>query len=841
MFTHHARAAVTAILTATTLLTGITAAGKASTTAQQITVNLADDTGPVFHGASGALYGLSENGVPGADAIAPLHIRAIDAKPPGGLQHPTGDADKIAPEFVRAGGQWILVYMQDIYSAWPYQNLGLSDYLPRVETIVRELMATPQASHFAFVPFNEPDWIWYGLSASSQSQYIANRDRFLADWTTVYHAIKSIDPGAPIAGPNEAYYDSRFMPDFLSYAKAHNVLPQIISWHELSPSSLRTYRSSYASFRALERQDGIGPLPVDIDEYANRYDLSVPGEMVQWLSMFEDTKVYAAMPFWDIADNYSDTVVRNDEPNGQWWLLYWYGQLTGHTVGVTVPQPNMIDTPAGLAALDTSRRQARILVADPGGSGDSVTITGIGRRIFGDRVHVSVQSIGWSGYDGAAYTPVDAAETDYRVTDGSVTVPLGGTDPMSAYQLIVTPAREHVPGTAVTPGTRTYLAADASLTDATVYSQGSVSNPNGYATAGGKDVGSIDQPDSRVAFQVTAPRTGRYFLSVYYGNQTGTIAQQIMRVDSGPWSFVSYPPTLNWLFRSHQDMYLNLTAGTHTITFGVSDPSTGTAKGQVTLDDIQLTYAPGDVPGVTGPATSYPAAYADVSGDATTFAVDAGHDGYYRLSLGGARGDLRAAIGDSRGVAGNHLSFRTSNEGTVAYLHAGINPVRVADLGTGGTLNVTPDPAADAADTAVYAAAAPGNALSGTAVVQADPYAYGGADVGYVGNGAGNTLTFTGIRAPRAGVYRVMVSYADNDRAGSGNYNSNLIDRGFTVSTSSGSPETVYARNTYSWDQFDTVEVTVRLGAGLNTITFGNPDAYAPNFDKITVAAAVLP
>ncbi len=31
------------------------------------------------------------------------------------------------------------------------------------------------------------------------------------------------------------------------------------------------------------------------------------------------------------------------------------------------------------------------------------------------------------------------------------------------------------------------------------------------------------------------------------------------------------------------------------------------------------------------------------------------------------------------------------------------------------------------------------------------------------------------------------------------------------------------------------------LTAGLNTIMFGNPDAYAPNFDKITVAPAFLP
>ncbi len=164
-----------------------------------------------------------------------------------------------------------------------------------------------------------------------------------------------------------------------------------------------------------------------------------------------------------------------------------------------------------------------------------------------------------------------------------------------------------------------------------------------------------------MAFTVSVPSSGRYLMSVYYGNQTGTIAQQILRVDSGSWSFISYPPTLNWLFRSHEDVYLNLSAGTHTITFGVSDPSIGTAKGQVTMDDIQLTYAPGAVAGVTGPGTTYAAAYADLSGRASTvpcdgpgclaaqdvvlgsggsasFEVDAGPDGFYRVTPAGAAG-----------------------------------------------------------------------------------------------------------------------------------------------------------------------------------------------------------
>jgi hypothetical protein len=265
--------------------------------------------------------------------------------------------------------------------------------------------------------------------------------------------------------------------------------------------------------------------------------------------------------------------------------------------------------------------------------------------------------------------------------------------------------------------------------------------------------------------------------------------------------------------------------------------------------DIQLTYAPSAVPGVTGPATSYPAAYAGLSGGATTapctsscaapqvvsapagggvsFTVDAAQDGYYDLGLRAA-GSFRLTV--------DGTSLGSGPASSPVYLHAGINPVEyVAQTGaTIGSLSVTPDAAAGASDAATYGAAAAQNVLAGTAVAQANQYAYDGADVGYIGDGSGNTLTFTGVQAAAAGTYRVTVSYADDDRQGTANYNTNLIDRAFTVTTPAGTNETVYARNTYSWDQFDTVMVTVQLTAGGNTITFGNA-SY-----KLTVAPAVL-
>ena len=840
---------------------------------QQITVSLDSDTGPVFHGASGALYGLSDDGVPGADLLAPLRVRTISQKPPGGLQHPGGDADEVAPGFFGAGGELVFVLMQDIYPDWPYRDCGIDDHLTKIKSIVASA-----DRRFAFIPFNEPDWIWYDLKTADAGQYIVNRDRFLADWTTACQAIRSC--GALVVGPNESYYDARFMPDFLAYAKANDVLPDIVSWHELSPASLLTYRASQAGFRALERRLGIAPRPIAVNEYGNRRDLSGPGQLVQWIAMFEETKVHANLAYWDIAGNYSDNAVQNAIPNGSWWLLRWYGALTGHTVLVTPLIPGEIDTLSGLAALDPAKRQARVIVANPAGGPARVALTGIDPGLFGERVRVLVQATSWTGYDGAARTPLDLAATEYPVTSGQVTVDLDAMDPMTAYQLIVSPASQralkapggergkHSPATGKTqqtltpPSTARYFAAEARLTGCTVNQQGSAANPQGYAAAGGADVGPVGQPGSRVEFRVTVPQAGRYLLCVYYGNETEDIARLGLRIDDQPWSLVSYPPTLNRGFTSHRDLYASLCAGAHVIGLGAPDPGTGAATGQVTLNALTLTYAPTAVPGVTHPATHYPAAYADLSGGAVIgyapgsgpagavtapgwsrvgFVVQADHDGYQRVSVAGTGGNFLLLVGGTDLGTGTTRAF---GKDSIVYLHAGIN--RIDCLPAGQTavidsLDVIPDAASDAEWAVTYPAASAENVLSGPARVVRNPHAHGGRHVGWIGHGDGSTLTFTGVHAPWSGAYRVMLSYACNERAGSDNYNVNLVNRGFTVTTAGGSQLTACARNTYSWNQFNTVELTVRLAAGSNTITFGNPSGYAPDIDKITVAPALLP
>lgn len=369
--------------------------------------------------------------------------------------------------------------------------------------------------------------------------------------------------------------------------------------------------------------------------------------------MFERNKVYADQAYWDIAGNLDGNVSQTNIPNGDWWLLRWYAGLTGQTAKVTPPQSNVIDTLQGIASLDTGRKQAQVLLGG-GTSGSANTVVQHIPSSFGSTVNVSVERTAWSGYEGAGPAPTVLARSTYTVaSDGSITVPLTNLDPMSAYRIVVNPAGTGTVVAASTPWSASYEAENATITDGTVYTQGSVSNAYGYATSGTKDVGSLNQTDSKVAFSVSVPTTGTYNLNVFYGNQSGGPATQTLTVDGGSSQTVTYSPTLNWTYRSTVSASVSLTAGTHTITL---------AKGtnEVTLDKIDLTAA-------STADTSYPATYADITGSPTYGYTASGTTGAGALALTSGSSAAFDVYAPTDGYYTVHTDYSSNGSGTLTW------------------------------------------------------------------------------------------------------------------------------------------------------------------------------
>jgi len=132
--------------------------------------------------------------------------------------------------------------------------------------------------------------------------------------------------------------------------------------------------------------------------------------------------------------------------------------------------------------------------------------------------------------------------------------------------------------------------------------------------------------------------------------------------------------------------------------------------------------------------------------------------------------------------------------------------------------------AATPALAASYEAEAPANTLAGGAVVSTCSTCSGGAKVGYVGEGG--TLTFNDITAPAAGTYRVTLVYATDGV------------RPALIAADGGTAQTLSFPSTGSFTTTGALTVSLALNAGANTIELSDPSAYAPDFDRIIVAAA---
>ena len=118
--------------------------------------------------------------------------------------------------------------------------------------------------------------------------------------------------------------------------------------------------------------------------------------------------------------------------------------------------------------------------------------------------------------------------------------------------------------------------------------------------------------------------------------------------------------------------------------------------------------------------------------------------------------------------------------------------------------------------------------LTGTSSVGGCPYCSGGAIVGSFGAGAGNSVTFNNVTVPQSGMYQLEVDYATSG------------PRTFFATVNNGTPiELDLNGSTFSDPQ--PIVIPVQLNAGVNTISFGNPNAggFAPGLDSITVGPIV--
>ncbi len=869
-----------------------------------LTVDMSQRTGALKHGSAGFLYGLGEDGVPSAHILSPLKPKIAVQKAPDGMQHPNGDALNVAKTFIEAGGEQVQIYMQDYYAIWPYEFTNIDDYIKILKDMIPKVKASKYADKMVYVPFNEPDWIWYkGIDSDEAVQ-----KRFFEDWLKVYRVIKDIDPDARIAGTGCAKYQEAFLEKFIPFCKENNCMPDIITWHELEADKLESFAQHYDHYRTLEKTNNLKEHEIVINEYAPQAHCSVPGKLVSWISIFEDKKVSACLPYWHISNNLNDMAADNNEVNGAWWLYKWYGDMSGETLKTSRTNSDQQEL-YGLASINENKKSANVIL---GGAESQcrVILNNLDKTqsFNSSKVNIKVEATYWTAYHGVAQEPSVVLEGTYQVNNGSVTIDLNEMEETAAYNITVTCAgnNDSAGYTKAGPWRKIYQAEKAELLGgATVKSKPDTN----YAYSGKKQVYKIDSAGDGLRFNIEVPEKGYYKFDLLYGNGAGNntknpslnkpeSVQQILAIDGGKPVTMVLPNTLSQFMEGMHTEVIKLSAGKHRLEINYLSGSEGAS-----VDCIYLTFAGTELP---SSKKLYQAELSDFNqfgsnkssavktentlkdysgsgyvtglntvpvarGGGIRFNVMAESNGLYKLTLR-YQSELPANVNlyiDNTAITLNKLlksiPVTVSNNkwetmAQTVFLQKGINVIDIDADADAAVDYLEVGPAEKDSDKIVTVEAEECTLLGKYEILE-NPFSSGGKYVkGLLGDSDKENQLILNVSVPEAGHYKMVFYHSNSELFGGHAYNAQLVDRFAAIEVNGSNPVNVFFRNTYSDDCFRTRTVDVELNAGNNEIKIYNDASrkfrcgildgdsiryetlvnYTPNFDKFEFYPSVL-
>jgi hypothetical protein len=396
-----------------------------------LTVDLGTSLGPVTHAASGSLYGVTET-LPAdvTNLIGPLHPYVFN-NPAADQQQPVGDAIVVAGRLAPVGGK-VSIRLADWLKGF-YTFTTMSDWLSKVDMTASRRKSANLTNIYGYEIWNEPQ----GTYASS------NPLSFNDFWAQTYAELRKVDPTIKIIGPSTSYYSNSYMQSFLQYCKTNNVVPDIISWHQLSGSN---FTSDVQAYRSLEKTLGIGPLPISINEYSGAADLSVegqPGASAPLIAKFERFRVDSAcISYWDVSHpgRLGSLLASNTQTNGGWWFYKWYGDMAGNMVSTTPPTPSSPSALDGFANLDASGRSASVLFGGTNDGTVAVVVKGFqAAGIFGTSVHAVVEHTPFVDRTTVVTATTTLSTSNVTVANDQVTVTVSGANSTDGYRVTLTP------------------------------------------------------------------------------------------------------------------------------------------------------------------------------------------------------------------------------------------------------------------------------------------------------------------------------------------------------------------------------------------------------------------
>lgn len=888
--------------------------------------DLTKSLGEMKHRSTGFLYGVSENNVPSTDLIGAIKPKFLVQKAADGKQHPSGDAYRLTSYLKENGVENLQVYLQDYYLQWPYDFHGIEDYKEKVISIVTKMTegkTEEEKAFYSYVLFNEPDMIWYGNSGKKLEE-------FCRDWLTIYKAIKEIDKNAKVAGPNFAGYHEAAYETFFKFCKENDCLPEMITWHDLQKDKLTRFQSEYEHLQGLidtyYAGSGIEPT-LFVNEVANFEDVGAPGPLVNWLSIYEEKDVYAALPYWGLANTLNELAADANKPNGAWWVYKWYADMQGEKVEMVKENQGSGakgDILYGLTSVDKEEQMIYSLFG--GHDGTQVirlkNISEIDGFLASSNANVKIYSTKYTGHHGFADDTPVLYEGNLPIVNGTLEIVLEDCDLLDAYFAVITPATDASILSVKDYErcfTKTYEAEEGVLLgEAMIYNRTGGAD---LARSNRAEVGNILSSDDGVKYQIEVPKDGLYEVEVYYSVSAPFVNPITLQIDAGGQNraigkkvknrltvdgnedtaqILDFVSTVKTGYYNYEKVSLYLTAGAHDIEvrhYGESQKSVpGSIRLAASQDKIDVTYV--ENPEVTTNiqfeevirentynfnqqgSGFHGNGYVSGSGE-FEFQTVVPEDGLYQVSLrsmteGSSRITLnkRAVDYAKDAKAESAIQFYPLKVGEIntetsdtfvetnmnkVYLTAGANTLYLNSESTVNLDEIIFTLDREITENKTISIEAESGVLSGEAKKENNKYASVGRVVDGIGGGTTANKLEIVFDAPEAGDYKLSVVYANNEPApmmkkdDGGNYvhpyNTDLIERYAQICVNDAEPETVYFRNTLSWDVFRNVVMDVSLNKGSNHITIYNDNTYkfsevvddfAPQFDRFDITPAYM-
>ncbi len=397
---------------------------------QTATVDLGVSKGPVTYRATGFLNRSLNSTDPPDALVTPLKPRLFR------VGYDLGTLDQVYPRAVANGAVVQRLLSDPYHGVIPGVTESWSTWDTSVTNDVNAVLS--KGYKVQWEVWNEPDAseFWSGTQA-----------QWFDTWRETVRMVRSLNPGAPVLGPSLAQFSTPWISAFLDYAKANDVLPDIMTWHTWDREAVG---SQVSSVKQLLAAKAIAINRFQIGEYALDTEQFKTANYVRYIEMMENAGVESAshscwpdlgMGGASNCNSYTlNGIVTNESPKrprSTWWVYKNYADMTGQLVQLT-----HIDGLAGLASRHTANGNVRILLGNLGlARSVSVQIKGLSSGA----VSVTTSRIPYSDYNAVpsltsatqSYTPVGGAITvnlpDFGYNDVYV-VAIGGVSPLTDIQ-----------------------------------------------------------------------------------------------------------------------------------------------------------------------------------------------------------------------------------------------------------------------------------------------------------------------------------------------------------------------------------------------------------------------